>query len=112
MTVVAKPLVQTKYAENTAAIQYTVSGGRVSIDRFAATNNSGITAEISIWIVPNGQTASGSSRVLFARPLLSRESYSCPEACGQWLENGDSIVTQASAAGAITIRVSGREVTG
>jgi hypothetical protein len=43
---------------------------------------------------------------------LSGESYSCPEACGQWLENGDRIVTQASAAAAITIRVSGREVTG
>jgi len=112
MTVVAKPLVQTRYAENTPTMQYLVSGGRVSIDRFVATNNSAITADISIWLVPNGQVVGGNNRVLFARELLSGESYSCPEACGQWLENGDRIVTQASAAAAITIRVSGREVTG
>ena len=112
MTVVAKPLVQTRYAENTQTVQYTVSGGRVSIDRFVATNNSAIAATLSIWLVPNGQSPAGGNRVLFARELLSGESYSCPEACGQWLENGDRIVTQASAAGAITIRVSGREVTG
>ena len=112
MTVVAKPLVNTKYAENTQAVQYTVSGGRVGIDRFVATNNSGISATISIWLVPNGQSTGGGNRVLYARELLSGESYSCPEACGQWLENGDRIVTQASAAAAITIRVSGREVTG
>jgi hypothetical protein len=107
MTVVAKPLVQTRYAENTPTMQYLVS-----IDRFVATNNSAITANISIWLVPNGQVVGGNNRVLFARELLSGESYSCPEACGQWLENGDRIVTQASAAAAITIRVSGREVTG
>ncbi len=112
MTVVAKPLVNTKYAENTQTVQYTVSGGRVSIDRFVATNNSASPAEFSIWLVPNGQAIGGGNRVLFAREILSKESYSCPEACGQWLENGDRIVTMASAAGAITIRVSGREVTG
>ena len=112
MTVVAKPLVQTRYAETTPTMQYLVSGGRVSIDRFVATNNSAISATLSIWLVPNGQVVGGGNRVLFARELLSGESYSCPEACGQWLENGDRIVTQASAAAAITIRVSGREVTG
>ncbi len=112
MTVVAKPLVQTKYAENSQTVQYTVSGGRVSIDRFVATNNSGIIATLSIWLVPNGQLAGGGNRVLFAREITSGESNSCPEACGQWLENGDQIITQASASAAITIRVSGREVTG
>ena len=112
MTVVAKPLVQTKYAESVQTVQYTVSGGRVSIDRFVATNNSASAAEFSIWIVPNGQALSGANRVLYARELLSKESYSCPEACGQWLENGDQIVTLASMAGAISIRISGREVTG
>jgi hypothetical protein len=112
MTVVAKPLIQTKYAENTQTVQYTVSGGRVSIDRFVATNNSASAAELSIWLVPNGQDIGGGNRVLYQRSLASKESYSCPEACGQWLENGDRIVTQASASGAITIRVSGREVTG
>jgi len=110
MTVVFKPLVQTKYAESVQTVQYTVSGGRVSIDRFTATNNSASAADISIWLVPNGQTAGGSNRLLFARELASKESYSCPEVCGQWLENGDQIVTLASAAGAITIRISGREV--
>jgi hypothetical protein len=30
MTVVAKPLVQTRYAETTPTMQYLVSGGRVS----------------------------------------------------------------------------------
>lgn len=112
MTVVAKPLIQTKYAENSQTVQYTVSGGRVGIDRFVATNNSGITATLSVWLVPNGQSPAGGNRVLYARELLSGESYSCPEVCGQWLENGDRIITQASAAAAITIRVSGREVTG
>jgi hypothetical protein len=112
MTVVAKPLVQTRYAETTPTMQYLVSGGRVSIDRFVATNNSAITANISIWLVPNGQVVGVITGCYLPASLLSGESYSCPEACGQWLENGDRIVTQASAAAAITIRVSGREVTG
>lgn len=111
MTVVAKPLINTKYAESIQTTQYTVAGGRVSIDRFVATNNSPSAAAISIWIVPNGQSASGANRLLNARELVAGESYSCPEVCGQWLENGDRIITLASAAGAIAIRVSGREVT-
>jgi hypothetical protein len=112
MTVVAKPLVQTRYAENHTDDAISRLRWARIIDRFVATNNSAITANISIWLVPNGQVVGGNNRVLFARELLSGESYSCPEACGQWLENGDRIVTQASAAAAITIRVSGREVTG
>lgn len=112
MTVIAKPLVQTKYAESTQSVQYTVNGGRTSIDRFVATNNSGSDAAFSIWIVPNGQGPTGANRLLNARSLAAGESYSCPEVCGQWMENGDRIITLAGAAGAIAIRVSGREVTG
>jgi len=111
MSIVAKTLVAAQYAQNSQALVYSPNGTRAIIDRFTATNNSGSAAELSVWIVPNGGSTGGENRMIYQRELASGESYSCPEVIGQVMESGDSLVTLASAGGAITIRVSGREVT-
>ena len=112
MTVVAKTLVASQYAQNSEAQVYRPNGTRAIIDRFTAVNNSASPAELSVWIVPNGGTTGGGNRMIYQRELASKESYSCPEIIGHVLESGDSLVVLASAGGAIAIRVSGREVTG
>jgi hypothetical protein len=47
-----------------------------------------------------------------ARSIAPDETYTCPELVGQALEPGGFISTIASAATSLTIRASGREITG
>jgi hypothetical protein len=50
--------------------------------------------------------------VVSARSLAAGECYTFPEVVGHVLNNGDFLVTASGTAGAITVRGSGREVTG
>jgi len=49
--------------------------------------------------------------VIDDRTVVPGETYLCPELVGQALESGGFISTIASAATALTLRVSGREIT-
>jgi hypothetical protein len=111
MTVVAKVLVNSKLVMGSLTTQYTATGVRAIIDRLTVTNNALAPVEISIFLVPNGGSADGSSRMIDRRELQPRQSYTCPEVCGHVLDSGDQIVTLASVAGAVVMRASGREVT-
>jgi hypothetical protein len=110
MTVVSKTLVQTQYAANSITAVYAPSGARAIIDRFTATNNSTLACQFSLYLVPNGQSATAANRLLDRRSIEPGVSYSCPEITGHALESGDQIVTLAQTGASITIRCTGREV--
>lgn len=113
MTVTAKPLIAAKQAENAATTQYTTpTGTRTIIDKFTATNTSGATATLSVNIVTSGGAAGDGNLIIKTKSLTAGETYTFPELVGQILATGDFISTAASAAAAITIRASGREITG
>lgn len=111
MTVTAKPIVSSKYAENTETTQYTCpTGARTIIDKATVTNTGALMATISVRLVPSGGTAGLSNTITASRALAAGEVYALPEIVGQILGPGEFISTLAGTASAIVLRVSGREI--
>jgi hypothetical protein len=112
MTVTAKNLVPAKFVENTQTTQYTVSSNITAtiIDKFTATNISGSAATISVNIVTGSDTAGSQNLITKTKSLAASEVYTFPELVGQIMPNSSFISTIASAASAINMRVSGREI--
>lgn len=111
MTVVAKSLLEAKYAENAQTTQYTAgTGTRTILDKFTAYNGTAGAVTLAINVVPSGSTA-GASNLLVSKSLAAGETYTFPEVIGQVLNSGDFVSTIAGAATSIVIRMSGREVT-
>ena len=109
--VTVKVLVPAKYAENTQTTQYTATGVTTIIDKFTATNITGTAATISVNLVTVAGSAGNTNLITKTKTLQASEVYTFPELVGQVLGVGDFISTVAGTASAITIRVSGREVT-
>jgi hypothetical protein len=112
MTVTARNLVPPKLVENSQTTQYTVPTNitAVIIDKFTATNISGSTATISVNLVSALDTPGNPNLINKNKSLSASETYTFPELVGQILTTADYISTIASAASAINMRVSGREV--
>jgi hypothetical protein len=90
-----KALVGTKYAENSLTTQFTVSAGTyVLIDKITLSNDTAGSATISVYLVPSGGTAVASTTITIGS--------------GEWMNAGDFISTNASAASTINLRISGR----
>ena len=111
MTVTVKVLIPAKQAENTQTTQYTASLCKTIIDKFTATNTSASVVTLSVNLVTSGGSAGASNLIVDARSIAVDETYTFPELIGQSLESGGFISTIASAATALTIRASGREIT-
>ena len=111
MTVTVKVLVPAKTVENTQTTQYTATGVTAIIDKFTATNYSASAATISVNLVTLADTAGNQNLIVKTKSLQAGETYTFPEIVGQVLAPSGFISTIASAASAINIRASGREVT-
>lgn len=111
MAVVVKTLIPSKQAANSLEEQYSVSTGRTIIDKFTATNTSGSNVGINVYLIQFGGAAGDDNLIVDTRVIVPNETYTFPELVGQVLEAGASISTNASAANALTIRASGREIT-
>jgi hypothetical protein len=70
-----------------------------------------VNRTFSVNLVTSGGSPSNSNLVIDDRTVVPGETYLCPELVGQSLESGGFISTIASAATALTLRVSGREIT-
>lgn len=111
MTVIAKPLIAAKQAENAQTTQYTVpTATKTIIDKFTGTNTTAGAVTLSINLVTSGGAAGASNLIVQAKSLAAGETYTFPEIVGQVLDAGGFISTVASAATSITIRASGREI--
>lgn len=111
MAVTVKTLITAKEAENTQTAQYTAVNCRAIIDKFTATNHSAANATLSVNLIPDLGSAGNDNLIVKQRSIAPGETYTLPELVGQVLDNGAFISTLASAANAITIRASGREIT-
>ena len=111
MAVDLLPLVNSKFAEAVQTTQYTATDCITIIDKFTATNVDTVDGTITIHIVPSGGSVLASNMIIKAREIAPGETYTMPELTGQTLNNGDLISIIASAANAIVIRISGREIT-
>jgi len=111
MSVLVKTLIQPKQAENAQTTQYTAINCKTVIDKFTATNTSANNATLSANLVASGGSPGASNLIVDARAIAPGETYTFPELVGQSLEPDGFISTIASAATALTIRASGREIT-
>ena len=111
MTVIIKPIIPAKIAENSQTTQYVASGCKTIIDKFTATNYGAVAASLSVSLVTFTDLTANSNLTVKTRVLAAGETYMFPEIVGHMLGTGDFISTLASAAGTINIRASGREVT-
>lgn len=111
MTVTVKVLIPAKLAENTQTTQYVATNCKAIIDKFTATNNSGSVASLSVNLVTSAGAPESGNIITNTRRIASGETYTFPELVGHSLEAGEFISTIASAASALTIRASGREIT-
>lgn len=111
MTVTAKPIIPAKQAENAQTTQYAAPAGtRTIVDKFTATNTSGVSATLSVNIVNSAGAAGDGNLIVKTKALAAGETYTFPEIVGHVLNPGDFLSTLASAATSITIRAAGREV--
>lgn len=111
MAVTTTVLIPAKTAENAQTTQYTSTGLTTLIDKFTATNYSASPASISVHLVTGGESASNNNIMVKTKTLQAGETYTFPEIVGAALGNGGFISTLASAASAINIRASGRQIT-
>ena len=110
MAVNVKVLIPAKIAENTQTTQYTAQNVSAIIDKFTATNYSASAATLSVNLVTEFDAAGNQNLIIKSKALLPSETYTFPELVGHVLQPGGFISTLASAASAINIRSSGREV--
>lgn len=111
MTVTAKVLLPSKILESAQTTQYTATGVTAIIDKMTATNYSAAAATISVNLVTSADTAGNQNLVTKTKTLQAGEVYTFPEIVGQVLNPGDFISAIAGTATAISLRVSGREIT-
>ena len=111
MTTLARSLVPAKLAANAETTQYTCpTSTRTIIDKLTATNTTGTAATITVKIIPAAGSAGASNTVVSAQSVAPGVTYLCPEVTGHILEAGEIVSTLAGTASAITIRMSGREI--
>lgn len=111
MTVTVKVLVPPKQMEATQTTQYTATNAKAIIDKATVTNTDTVNRTFSVNLVTSGGSAGNANLVIDERTVVPGETYLCQELVGQALESGSFISTIASAATALTIRISGREIT-
>jgi hypothetical protein len=111
MTVTVTVLVPPKQMEASQTTQYTATNVRAIIDKATVTNTDTVSRTFSVNIVTSGGSAGVSNLVIDTRTVQPDETYLCPELVGHVLAPGGFISTIASNATALTLRVSGREIT-
>jgi hypothetical protein len=111
MTVTVKTLIPPKQMESTQTSQYTATSVKAIIDKATVTNTDTVNRTFSVNIIQSGGSATNANLIIDDRAVIPGETYLCPELVGHELDPGAFISTIASAATALTLRVSGREIT-
>ena len=110
MTVSVKVLVPAKFAENSQTTQYTATGVTAILDKFTATNFSSGMVNVSVNLAAVGTATGNDNLIVKTRTLQPGETYTFPEIVGHTLPSGGFVSTLASAAAAVNLRASGREI--
>jgi hypothetical protein len=110
LSVTVKVLVPPLQLQATQTTQYTATSIRAIIDKATVTNTDTVSRTFSVNLVTSGGSAGSANLVIDNRTVQPDETYTCPELVGHALEPGGFISTIASAASALTFRVSGREI--
>lgn len=110
MPIIAKNIIPARNLENTQTTQYVATNVTTIIDKFTATNFSSGAVNVSVNLAAVGEAAGNSNLIVKTRTLQAGETYTFPEIVGHILPPSGFISTLASAAAAVNVRASGREV--
>lgn len=110
MTVSVKMLIGPKYMESTQTTQYTSTSVKTIIDAFTITNNDTVARTFSVNIVPSGGSVGADNKIVKDQTVQAGETYPVWQLIGHDLDVGAFISTIASSASALTMYVSGRQV--
>ena len=112
MAITPKKLIASQQLTNANATYYTATNVRTIIDKFTLVNTTGGAVTATIDVVDALGTDGVTERLISARSIAAGETYTCPELVGHILNAGDTIQGLCSANASLTIRASGREVSG
>jgi hypothetical protein len=110
MAITVRTLVAPVQMAATQTTQYTATAVRAIIDKATVTNTDSVARTFGVNLVQVAGSAAASNLIIDTKTVQPDETYTCPELVGHVLEPGAFISTIASAATALTLRVSGREV--
>ena len=110
MPIIAANIIPAKNMENAQTTQYVATGVTTIIDKFTATNFSSGMVNVSINLAAVGDATGNSNLIVKTRTLQPGETYTFPEIVGHTLPSGGFVSTLASAAAAVNLRASGREI--
>jgi len=110
MPIIAVNIIPAKNMENTQTTQYVATGVTTIIDKFTATNFSSGMVNVSVNLAAVSEATGNSNLIVKTRTLQPGETYTFPEIVGHTLPSGGFVSTLASAAAAVNLRASGREI--
>lgn len=112
MAAIGKVFVQGTLLTASAATYYTAGTGvQARIDKCTVSNPTATARTFTLYLIPSGGSAADATTVIKDRGVNAGETYTCPEVVGQWLNAGGFVQALASAATALSLRMSGVEVT-
>jgi hypothetical protein len=110
MPIIAANIIPAKNMENAQTTQYVATGVTTIIDKFTATNFSSSMVNVSVNLAAVSEATGNSNLIVKTRTLQPGETYTFPEIVGHTLPSGGFVSTLASAAAAVNLRASGREI--
>jgi 3-deoxy-D-manno-octulosonic acid (KDO) 8-phosphate synthase len=111
MPIIATNIIPAKNMENAQTVQYTSPSSTTTIiDKFTATNFSSGMVNVSVNLGAAGTATGNDNLIVKTRTLQPGETYTFPEIVGHTLPSGGYVSTLASAAAAVNLRASGREI--
>jgi len=110
MPIIASNIIPAKNMENAQTTQYVATGVTTIIDKFTATNFSSGMVNVSVNLAAVSEATGNSNLIVKTRTLQPGETYTFPEIVGHTLPSGGFVSTLASAAAAVNLRASGREI--
>lgn len=111
MPIIAVNIIPAKNMENADTVQYvSPSSTTTIIDKFTATNFSSSMVNVSVNLGAVSEATGNSNLIVKTRTLQPGETYTFPEIVGHILPSGGFVSTLASAAAAVNLRASGREI--
>ena len=110
MPIITKNIIPAKNLENAQTTQYVAANVTTIIDKFTATNFSSNMVNVSVNLTTAGDTPGNNNLMVKTRTLQPGETYTFPEIVGHTLSPGGFVSTLVSAAAAVNLRASGREI--
>lgn len=110
MAVVPKQLVAPVQVASSATDYIPAVTIKTRIDKVTVTNPTSTARTITFYIIPSGGSAGDSTTITKTYSVPGTSTWNCPDLVGQILTIGDKLQAVASAATALTLMISGTEI--